>query len=181
MIEVVDDPRFPDRIGAVGAPLTPCKVTEIVATTAPSGRPRPGDAAVYDQVNQYRIRYELPPATVGLGATADLEAAIRARLAQRPLARDLQTDGDQARANAWMIRVQNALLAVLDLHKPTHYDGQIQYERREEPVFAADGTPRGVVEVRGAPLPPDWCAPCVEVTPCDEVRAIAKALGIEVG
>ena len=103
MIEVVDDPRYPDRIGAVGAPLTPCKVTKIVATTAPSGRPRPDDVSMYDQVNQYRIRYELPPAPVAPGVSVDLDAAIRAKLAE-------------ARLNNWGTAVEAAVVAALDAH-----------------------------------------------------------------
>jgi hypothetical protein len=79
-----------------------------------------------------------------------------------------------------MSRAVDAVLAVLDRHKPTYYDGTVGYAHREEPVFSADGTPRGTVELRGEALPPDWCEPCAQVTPCDEVLDIAKALGLEV-
>lgn len=97
-------------------------------------------------------------------AVVSLDQAIRAKLAARPLARNIRTDDDQARANAWMIRTQNALLAVLDLHKPR---------------------PAGIV---GKPHVTD-CSVCLDVGPevcspvgypCDTIEAIAEKLGVEV-
>lgn len=77
-------------------------------------------------------------------------------------------------------QMQAALLAVLDGHEPVHYDGVVEYAYREEPVFSADGTPRGLVRVRGEPLPPDWCATCCTSVPCDLVRDVARELGIAI-
>lgn len=86
---------------------------------------------------------------------ADLDAAIRARLDARPSAGNLQTGDDRARGNAWMIRAQNALTAVLDLHKSNP-----------------------------APYGP-YCEKCaggyegVSQWPCETVLGVARSLGIE--
>lgn len=183
MIEVVDDPRYPDRIGVGDGPGIPCKVTEFEVTTAPTGEPqeRPGFNAVYDQTRQYRIRYELPPAPTEPVGRTDVLAAVRAKLVHPPTVTTGMAGDSAVLINGWASAASAALLGVLDRHKATYYDGRIDYEHYEEPVFSADGTPRGTVEVRGKQLPPDWCDPCGEVVPCDEVRAIAKALGIEMG
>lgn len=106
--EIVDDPRYPDRIGVGDSPGIPCKVTEFSVTTAPTGAPidqGPALNAVYDQVRQYRIRYELPPAMVEQGSREGLDAAIRAKVAE-------------ARLKNWTTVVETALLAAIDLHKP---------------------------------------------------------------
>lgn len=87
-----------------------------------------------------------------------LDAAIRAKLAARPIARNLHTDDDRARANAWMIRAQNALATVLDRHKPN-------------PVLNGLG-PYCEVCVGGYEGVSEW--------PCETVLGVAKALGIEV-
>jgi len=95
----------------------------------------------------------------------------------------LTTFADQGydeRPDGYDAQLHAALLAAIGPHAPIHYDGQVQYEYRDEPVFSADGAPMGHVRVRGDALSPDWCAACSDVTPCDELRAIAAALGIEV-
>lgn len=112
---------------------------------------------------------------------SELDEAIRAKLAAWRLnVESLREHGMDLIALDALMEAQAAIGAVLDLHKATYYDGRIEFERREEPVFSADGTPRGTIEVRGDPLPPDWCEPCAAVVPCDEVRAIAEKLGVEV-
>lgn len=182
MIEVVDDPRFPDRIGVGDGPGIPCKVTEFSAALAVTGAPhaRPGYNAVYDQVRQYRIRYELPPAPTEPVHRADVLDAVRVKIEHPPTV-TAETAGESAvRINHWASAARAALLAVLERHKATYYDGRPEYEHHEEPVFSADGTPRGTIEVRGKQLPPDWCEPCGEVVPCSEMREIAEALGIGV-
>lgn len=70
------------------------------------------------------------------------------------------------------------ILALIERHEPVHYDGQTEYGYRDEPVFSADGTPRGTVRVQGEPLPPDWCDPCGMTSPCEELLEIASNLGI---
>lgn len=177
----VADPAFPDLVGVVGGPMIPCKVTEIAATMAPTGLIQDEFGAHYEQTKRYEIRY-LPKgaARKPVDPSGDLDAAIRAKLAERPTFATHELSGERARdANAWTQHAASALTAVLDRHKPTYYNGTVEYAHREEPVFSADGTPRGTVEVRGEALPPDWCEPCAAVTPCDEVLAIAKALGVE--
>lgn len=63
MPDVVSDSAFPDQVGVVGGPMIPCKVVEITATTAPTTTegPRTEDGLKQlEQVQQYRIRYEVP-------------------------------------------------------------------------------------------------------------------------
>lgn len=87
---------------------------------------------------------------------SDIDAATRAKLAARPLARNLHTDDDRARANAWMIRAQNALTAVLDLHTPDSW---------------GDDQRPHCTECSGNAGVRIWA-------PCDTVRAVAEKLGV---
>jgi hypothetical protein len=63
---VVADPAFPDIVGIVGAPLIPCKVTELTATMAPTEPVWDGSGAHYDQmiedVAKYQPTAEVPDA-----------------------------------------------------------------------------------------------------------------------
>jgi hypothetical protein len=107
--DVVDDPVFPDRVSINGGPMTPCRVMAVEVTTAPTGKPRaprPDFNAVYDSVNQYRIRYDLPPADPFKVAPGALDAAIRGAVAY-------EQD----------VSLRQALLAVLDLHQPMSNKG----------------------------------------------------------
>lgn len=164
MSEIVDDPRFPDRIGVGDGPGIPCKVTEIVATTAPTGAPigqGPDLNAVYDEVNQYRIRYELPPAPVApnratLRTLADLAEVIGAKVVYPPTVTTVMAADSAARINQWAAGASAALLAVLALHSGE--DHQCPAEVEGYTVMS-------------------WHD---EDDPCPTVRAIAKALGIEV-
>lgn len=154
--EIVDDPRYPDRIGVGDSPGIPCKVTEFSVTTASTGAPidqGPDLNAVYDQLSQYRIRFELPPAKGEQRAREGLDAAIVVKLADRPALEARELSGERARnVNAWMSQAAQALFAVLELH--ADIEG-----------FGDEGR---------------HCAHCGarEIFPCPTKREIRKALGL---
>lgn len=104
-----------------------------------------------------------------------LDERIRERLASA----DTEDDDDWGDHWSDFDAARRALLAVLDRHKPS-YPGDVEYEWVYEPVFSADGVPRGSVRVQGDPVPPYWCETCGEMSPCGEQEVIAAALGIEV-
>jgi hypothetical protein len=114
-----------------------------------------------------------------MAAVTDLDAAIRARLAARRVIRSGQDGDGAARANAWIIRAQNALVAVLDRHKPGYPDG-VEYEWEQEPTCFADGTEASGERRKGTQTPGYWCEACHVFSPCPTVLDVARELGIGV-
>lgn len=99
--------------------------------------------------------------------TTDLDAAIRAKLADRPALAAHELPGDRARdVNGWMSSARAAIEAVLDKHSHRRASGTLGY-----PHDFGCGTchtwMRGSKDVQGL----GWC---------ETVRDIAKALGIGV-
>lgn len=88
-----------------------------------------------------------------------LDAAIRARLEERPCFATHELYGDRARdANGWISHAKAAIVAVLDRHKPQRLDDE------HDPYC-------------------DECSSLAGVTvtyPCRTARDIAKELGVEV-
>lgn len=101
----------------------------------------------------------------------DLDAAIRERLA-------LDNDGYYFRYDSEMI--QGTVFAVLELHKATYPNNEIEYEWRNEPAYNNAGKLIGYLPVNSGPIPPYWCQECNDMQPCATKRAIATGLGIEV-
>lgn len=77
------NPDFPDLVGMVGAPLIPCKVVEVTATTAPTRRVEGvGDLdATYEQTQRYVIRYQPKPIEITYMAGVSDEEIERAKQA----------------------------------------------------------------------------------------------------
>lgn len=109
-----------------------------------------------------------------------LDAAIRARLEERPCFATHELYGDRARdANGWIRQGKAAIVAVLDRHKPGYPDGR-EYEEHDEPVFDRAGTPQGHVSVKGDLAPGYYCETCREFSPCETVKDVAEKLGVGV-
>ena len=110
----------------------------------------------------------------------DLDARIRVQLAGWRLnVESLREHGMDLIALDALMQAQAAILAVLDRHKPGYPDGP-EYEEHDEPVFDRTGTPQGHVRVKGDPIPGYYCETCRKFSPCETVKDIARALGIEV-
>ena len=96
--------------------------------------------------------------------TDGLDAAIRARLEERPCFATHELHGDRARdANGWISHAKAAIAAALDLHKPrTAVEGPLE----GKPICdeCSDGTN-------------EWLA---TADPCPTKRDIATELGIQV-
>ncbi len=107
---------------------------------------------------------------------ADVSEAIRAKLdATNNI--DLRYEDDKGYDA--LAAMGSALTAVLDRHRPGYPDGP-EYEERDEPMFDRAGIPQGHVRVQGEQIPGYYCETCREVSPCETVKDVAAALGIEV-
>jgi hypothetical protein len=152
MSELVDDRAFPDRVSINGGPMTPCRVTAVEVAMAPAGKPR-APRPGFNAVYDTVRQYRI---------SYDLPPADPFRVAPAGLDAAIRGAIDYEQD----VTLRAALLAVLDRHAPSDDLSIAEAAGRYAPTLVCRGCP---TEARGRAA---W--------PCEDVVAIAKALGIEV-